>query len=192
MLERESTTGQNPAINGRFHLSSATNAQTKASRRNTASLRARKKDQILRTVVSGGLWPGGSCSCIAQGFEAIAVDATISACGAMRRTANVTCEIVAETAIASGRLSSESFGRQQECEGSMPTPPHRSAIFLQQSRSAAVIAAPGNIQPTTGSAAKISASIKTPTFPNNFNIASLVAIDLRRNILTKTARLPWV
>jgi hypothetical protein len=40
--------------------------------------------------------------------------------------------------------------------------PHWSAIFLQHSRSADVIAAPGNTHIATGSAANISASAETP------------------------------
>jgi hypothetical protein len=51
--------------------------------------------------------------------------------------------------------------------------PHRSAIFLQHSRSAEVIAAPGKTQAATGSAANMSARTETPTLINSFNITSL-------------------
>src|SRR5258708_28885803 len=52
-------------------------------------------------------------------------------------------------------------------------PPHCSAIFLQHSRSADVIPAPGNTQAATGSAANMSARAETPTLINSFNITSL-------------------
>ena len=55
--------------------------------------------------------------------------------------------------------------------------PHCSAIFLQHSRSADVIAAPGNTQAATGSAASISARAETPTLINNLNITSLSTTD---------------
>src|SRR5438445_9639427 len=51
--------------------------------------------------------------------------------------------------------------------------PHCSATFLQHSRSADVIAAPGNTHAATGSAASISARAETPTL-----IASLTPISL--------------
>jgi hypothetical protein len=55
--------------------------------------------------------------------------------------------------------------------------PHCSAIFLQHSRSADVIAAPGNTHATTGRAASISARAETPTLINSFNITSLSTTD---------------
>jgi hypothetical protein len=55
--------------------------------------------------------------------------------------------------------------------------PHCSAIFLQHSRSADVIAEPGNTQAATGSAAIISARAETPTLINSFNITSLSTAD---------------
>jgi hypothetical protein len=55
--------------------------------------------------------------------------------------------------------------------------PHCSAIFLQHSRSADVIAAPGNTQAATGSVASISARAETPTLINNLNITSLSTTD---------------
>src|SRR5438128_5737054 len=55
--------------------------------------------------------------------------------------------------------------------------PHCSAIFLQHSRSADVIAAPRNTQAATGRAASISARAETPTLINNLNITSLSATD---------------
>jgi hypothetical protein len=57
--------------------------------------------------------------------------------------------------------------------------PHCSAIFLQHSRSADVIAAPGNTQAETGSAANISARAETPTLVNSFNITSLSTADTK-------------
>jgi hypothetical protein len=56
--------------------------------------------------------------------------------------------------------------------------PHCPAIFLQHSRSLDVIAAPGNTQAATGSAANTSARVETPTLSNSFNIASLPTIDI--------------
>src|SRR6266481_6553908 len=55
--------------------------------------------------------------------------------------------------------------------------PHCSAIFLQHSRSADVIAAPGNTHAATGSAASISARAETPTL-----IASLTPISLVQSL----------
>jgi hypothetical protein len=55
--------------------------------------------------------------------------------------------------------------------------PHCSAIFLQHSRSADVIAVPGNTHAATGRAASISARAKTPNLINSFNITSLSTTD---------------
>jgi hypothetical protein len=55
--------------------------------------------------------------------------------------------------------------------------PHCSAIFLQHSRSADVIAAPGNTHAATGSAASIIAKTETPSLVNSFNITSLSTAD---------------
>jgi hypothetical protein len=57
--------------------------------------------------------------------------------------------------------------------------PHCSAIFLQHSRSADVIAAPGNTHAATGSAASISARAETPTLINSFTITSLSAAETK-------------
>jgi hypothetical protein len=67
---------------------------------------------------------------------------------------------------------------QQGWDFVIPMSPHCSAIFLQHSRSADVIAAPGNTQAATGNAASISASAETPTLINNLNITSLSATDI--------------
>jgi len=66
---------------------------------------------------------------------------------------------------------------QQGWDFAIPRSPHCSAIFLQHSRSADVIAAPGNTQAATGSAASISARAETPTLINNLNITSLSTTD---------------
>jgi hypothetical protein len=55
--------------------------------------------------------------------------------------------------------------------------PHCSAIFLQHSRSADVIAAAGNTQAATGSAASVSARAETPTLTNHLTINSLSATN---------------
>jgi hypothetical protein len=68
--------------------------------------------------------------------------------------------------------------------------PHCSAIFLQHSRSADVIPAPGNTHAATGSAANISARAKTPTLINNFNITSLSTIDSKTQQAGKGFTLP--
>jgi hypothetical protein len=57
--------------------------------------------------------------------------------------------------------------------------PHCSAIFLQHSRSADVIAAPGNTHAATGSAASISARAETPTLINSFTITSLSTAETK-------------
>jgi hypothetical protein len=66
---------------------------------------------------------------------------------------------------------------QQGWDFAIPMSPHCSAIFLQHSRSADVIAAPGNTQAATGSAASISARAETPALINNLNITSLSTTD---------------
>jgi hypothetical protein len=53
--------------------------------------------------------------------------------------------------------------------------PHCLAIFLQHSRSAAVIAASGSAHAITGIAANNAASAKTTTLCVNFNTLSLAA-----------------
>jgi len=68
--------------------------------------------------------------------------------------------------------------------------PHCSAIFLQHSRSADVIAAPGNTQAATGSAASISARAETPTLINSFNITSLSTTDSKTQQTGKGFSLP--
>jgi len=66
---------------------------------------------------------------------------------------------------------------QQGWVFAIPISPHCSAIFLQHSRSADVIAAPGNTQAATGKAASISAKAETPTLISSFNITSLSTTD---------------
>jgi len=66
---------------------------------------------------------------------------------------------------------------QQGWDFAIPMSPHCSAIFLQHSRSADVIAVPGNTQAATGNAASISARAETPTLINSFNITSLSTPD---------------
>jgi hypothetical protein len=66
---------------------------------------------------------------------------------------------------------------QQGWDFAIPMSPHCPAIFLQHSRSADVIAAPGNTQAATGSAASISARAETPSLINSFNITSLSTTD---------------
>lgn len=59
--------------------------------------------------------------------------------------------------------------------------PHCRAIFLQHSRSAAVIAASGTTHAITGNAANNTARAKAQTLINSFNILSLLMPDMRRN-----------
>jgi hypothetical protein len=66
---------------------------------------------------------------------------------------------------------------QQGWVFAIPISPHCSAIFLQHSRSAEVIVAPGNTQAATGKAASISTRAETPTLINNLNITSLSTTD---------------
>jgi hypothetical protein len=66
---------------------------------------------------------------------------------------------------------------QQGWDFAIPMSPHCSAIFLQHSRSADVIAAPGNTHAATGSAASISARADTLILINSFNITSLSSAD---------------
>jgi hypothetical protein len=65
--------------------------------------------------------------------------------------------------------------------------PHCPAIFLQHSRSADVIAAPGNTQAATGSAANITARVETPTLINSFNITSLSTADSKTQQVGKVS-----
>jgi hypothetical protein len=68
--------------------------------------------------------------------------------------------------------------------------PHCSAIFLQHSRSADVIAAPGNTHAATGSAASISARAETPSLINSFNVTSLSTTDSKTQQAGKGFSLP--
>jgi hypothetical protein len=68
---------------------------------------------------------------------------------------------------------------QQGWDFAIPMSPHCSAIFLQHSRSAEVMVAPGNTQAATGNAANISARAETPIFINSFNVTSLSTADSR-------------
>jgi hypothetical protein len=62
---------------------------------------------------------------------------------------------------------------QQGWDFAIPMSPHCSAIFLQHSRSADVIAAPGITHAATGSAANMSTKAETPILIDSFNITSL-------------------
>jgi hypothetical protein len=55
--------------------------------------------------------------------------------------------------------------------------PHFSAIFLQHSRSAAVIAALGTTHAITGNAANNTDRAKTATFCTSFNVISVAATE---------------
>src|SRR5207302_890153 len=65
----------------------------------------------------------------------------------------------------------ETCVRQHPCDLAMPERPHCSAMRLQQSCSAAVIAAPGLAHATTGSAASSIARIEMPTLPTSFIVS---------------------
>src|SRR5258708_10136211 len=69
----------------------------------------------------------------------------------------------------------------------MPEWPHCSAMRLQQSCSAAVIAAPGLAQAMTGSAASSIARIETPTLVASLTPISLVLTIVRGNGPTKAS-----
>jgi hypothetical protein len=79
---------------------------------------------------------------------------------------------------------------QQGWDFAIPMSPHCSAIFLQHSRSADVIPAPGNTHAATGSAANISARAETPTLINSFNITSLSTTDSKTQQAGKGFSLP--
>ena len=64
---------------------------------------------------------------------------------------------------------------QQGWDFAIPMSPHCPAIFLQQSRSAAVIAALGTTHAITGSAANNTAKAKTPTFCTSLNFITVAA-----------------
>jgi hypothetical protein len=64
---------------------------------------------------------------------------------------------------------------QQGWDFAIPLSPHCSAIFLQHSRSADVIPAPGNTQAATGSVANNTARAKTAKFCTSFNVISVAA-----------------
>jgi len=68
--------------------------------------------------------------------------------------------------------------------------PHRSAMRLQQSRSAAVITAPGLTHAMTGSAAISSARVATPTLSPSFNTKSLNPTMVGRNASGKVSNYP--
>jgi hypothetical protein len=79
---------------------------------------------------------------------------------------------------------------QQGWDFAIPMSPHCSAIFLQHSRSADVIAAPGNTHAATGSAASISARADTLILINSFNITSLSSADSKTQQAGKGFTLP--
>jgi hypothetical protein len=79
---------------------------------------------------------------------------------------------------------------QQGWDLAIPMSPHRSAIFLQHSRSADVIVAPGNTHAATGSVASINARAVTPTLINSFNITSLSTADNKTQQARKGFTLP--
>jgi hypothetical protein len=79
---------------------------------------------------------------------------------------------------------------QQGWDFAIPISPHCSAIFLQHSRSADVIAAPGNTHAATGSAASISARAETPSLVNSLNITSLFTADIKTQQPKKGFRFP--
>jgi hypothetical protein len=79
---------------------------------------------------------------------------------------------------------------QQGWDFAIPMSPHCSAIFLQHSRSADVIAAPGNTQAATGSAANMSARAETPTLINSFNVTSLSTTDSKMQPTGKVSAYP--
>jgi hypothetical protein len=68
--------------------------------------------------------------------------------------------------------------------------PHCPAIFLQHSRSADVIAAPGNTHAASGSATSISARAETPSLIHSFNITSLSTGDSKTQQAGKGFSLP--
>jgi hypothetical protein len=79
---------------------------------------------------------------------------------------------------------------QQGWDFAIPMSPHCSAIFLQHSRSADVIGAPGNTQAATGSAASISARAETPSLVNSLNITSLSTTESKTQQSRKGFRFP--
>jgi hypothetical protein len=79
---------------------------------------------------------------------------------------------------------------QQGWDFAIPMSPHCSAIFLQHSRSADVIAEPGNTQAAIGSAANMSARVETPILTNSFNITSLSTAENKTQQAGKGFTLP--
>jgi hypothetical protein len=69
--------------------------------------------------------------------------------------------------------------------------PHCPAIFLQQARSAGVIAAFGTAQAITGSAANNAAKPKTPTLHRSLNSMSVARPASWTQRARKGLRLPW-
>jgi hypothetical protein len=65
--------------------------------------------------------------------------------------------------------------------------PHFSAIFLQHSRSAGVIAALGTTHAITGSAANNTARAKTATLVHSFNTPVYLQLTIRRNKAAKVS-----
>src|SRR5205085_6434398 len=70
---------------------------------------------------------------------------------------------------------------QHPCDLAIPERPHCSAIFLQQSCSALVIAFPGIVHAMTGTAAKISPRIETPTLAASLTFISLAFTSFTSN-----------
>lgn len=72
----------------------------------------------------------------------------------------------------------------------MPVFPHSCAMRLQQSRSTAVIAAPGKVHAITGSAASSSAKAETPTLAASLTTVSLFLTVVRGNGSKKASNYP--
>jgi len=86
-------------------------------------------------------------------------------------------------------LLGEACGWQQPCDFAMPEWPQRSAIRLQQSRSAAVIVTPGTVHAITGNAPSSIARSETPTLVPSLTAISLILTFPRGNGLRKVSNL---
>lgn len=131
--------------------------------RTSAPSNERKDDQILRMETVTGGETGGECISIvsADGLNS-AIVATLGIGGSACAKTNTGClDSTSDEVLMAGRWSGTVVVWQQECDWGIPFLPHSCTIRLQQSRSAAVIAAAGMTQAIIGVASRISDSTET-------------------------------
>lgn len=137
----------------------------------------RKEDQILRTVVLVGVWPGGPCATKSHRVSGTVVAPTRFCAGSRYKAAKSKCVICGEDALMKCTLSPKDWGLQQEYDFAIPGRPHSLAIFRQQARSVAVIEEAGSAHVKIGSAPNMTARANTANLIHSFNVTSVPTTD---------------